>query len=54
MRGVAEMKFSSLFVQISTLAAVCLVRFGEKNDEIINVYVKFEKSKNGLFLPWEV
>ena len=52
MRDVGEMKFSSLFVQISTIAPVCLVRFGEKNGEIIDVYVKFEKSKNGLFLPW--
>ena len=37
MRGVAEMKFSSWFVQISTLAPVCLVRFGEENGEIIDV-----------------
>ena len=37
MRGVAEMQFSSLFVQISTIAPVCLVRFGEENCEIIDV-----------------
>ena len=37
MRGVAEMKFSSLFVQISTIAPVCLVRFREENGEIIDV-----------------
>ena len=37
MRGVAEMKFSSLFVQISIIAPVCLVRFGEENGKIIDV-----------------
>ena len=37
MRGVAEIKFSRLFVQISTIAPVCLVRFGEENGKIIDV-----------------
>ena len=37
------MKFSILFVQISALASVCLVRFREENGEIIDVYVKFVK-----------
>ena len=33
------MNFSSLFVQISTIAPVCLVRFGEGNGENIDVYM---------------
>ena len=45
MRGVVELKFSRLFVKISTIALVCLVLFGEENGEIIDVCVKFKISK---------
>ena len=35
-------------------APFCLVRLGEENGDFINVYVKFAKSKNGLFEPWYI
>ena len=38
MRGVAEMKFSSLLVQISPLAPVCLVWFGERKMAKLSMY----------------
>ena len=32
-------------------AETSLLRFEAENDEIIDVYIKFAKSKDGLFLP---